>query len=148
MGLSTVRRKAIRPGWFFGVRNIRVAELRRLLPKQLLPLPDHAQVAVIHHDDLDRQPCSATVASSGIDIWNPPSLPREHQLIRLGNASRWPTAAEAHRAEPAELIHKRGWLNRINCAAHLVLADVEVDRWPRRCDCFRHQVLWQSLYPK
>src|SRR5437879_13790339 len=65
--------------------------------------------------------CSATVPSSGIDIWNPPS-PTTAKTSLCGCANCAPMAEGSPKPiapSPPELIHKRGWLKRISCAAHI-----------------------------
>src|ERR1700691_2442596 len=61
------------------------------------------------------------VASSGIDIWKPPS-PTIEKTNLSGRANCAPMADGRPKPidpKPPELIHKRGELKRINCAAHI-----------------------------
>ena len=61
------------------------------------------------------------VASSGIDIWKPPSPTMENTSLS-GRANCAPMAAgrpKPMEPRPPELIHSRGELKRMNCAAHI-----------------------------
>jgi hypothetical protein len=63
----------------------------------------------------------AIVASSGIDIWKPPS-PTSAITSLSGFAICAPIAAgtlNPIEPSPPEVSHRRGWLKRMNCAAHI-----------------------------
>src|ERR1039457_3316134 len=67
------------------------------------------------------RPCPIMVESSGMDIWNPPS-PTSAKTSLSGRANCAPIAdgrPKPMAPSPPELIHRRGALKRINCAAHI-----------------------------
>ena len=67
------------------------------------------------------RPLLAMVASSGMDIWKPPS-PTRAKTSLSGRANCAPMAAgrpKPMEPRPPELSHRRGSLKRMNCAAHI-----------------------------
>ena len=90
------------------------------------------------------------VASSGMDIWKPPS-PTSANTSLSGRANCAPMAAgrpKPMEPRPPELIHSRGSLKRINCAAHIwcwPTSELTMAWPPREAVDFGHQVLRLDL---
>ena len=115
--------------------------------EQLLPLAHHAEVAVVHHDDLDGQAVrrrwwpapGSTSGSRRRRRWRTPAC-RDARTAR-----RWPTGRPKPIApSPPELIQSRGSLKRINCAAHIwcwPTSDADDGLAGREPVDFHHQVL-------